>query len=335
MTQKRHSTKATHNTSIPHTCKTNCNTATRPECTCGCEGSGHQRTLAKMAIEYPRKPLDVKMGAGQKAIPFQMFLQRCFGPRSADLLSSPPKTAQAPQWAKDWPGKGTGSKSSFREQRIIDTTLHDIFLCIGNYLADGQPERGPWLDVLEQLMPAHPFGDELQHPGEESDKYSSYLWGSFMAAFADLDPQTLRQATERPGSPAAVNARGLIEKTIRRDLRFPEYRDIRYPRGRSGNNVHTIGYLLPSHSAKTIQVLSGYATKVINNGCFKDIMPQPNGPEKLRMLVCFVGCASSPQPLVPPDRRAEMPDASGRDAQSLAESQASSGRTLTDQGEPH
>mgnify|MGYP000715486220 CR=1 FL=1 len=249
-----------------------------------------------MAIRYPNGPLDIMLGEGHKKrkVSFPELLQRCFGPRSADLLSPPPKTAHAPQWAKDWPGKDTGSKTSLREKRILDTTMHDIFLCIGNYLADGQPKRDPWLKALKQLMPAHPFGDELQHPGEEPDKYSSYLWGSFMAAFADLDPQTIRQATEYPVSPAATNARNLIEKTIRRDLRSPEYRDIRYPRGKSGNNVHTIGYLLPSHSADTIQVLCDYAIQVINEECIEGIMAQTDGPGKLRMLACFVGCASSP-----------------------------------------
>lgn len=294
MTQKRHPTEATHNISIPHTCNTSCNTATEPKCTCGCEGSGHQRTLVEMAIEYPCKSPDINLGEGQENISFPMFLQRRFGPQSADLLSSPPKTAQTPQWAKGWPGKDTASKSSLREQRILDTTMHDIFLYIGNYLADGQPKRDPWLKALDQLMPAHPFRDELRHSDEEPDKYSSYLWGSFMAAFTDLDPQTIRQATEYPVSPAAANARNLIEKTIRHDLRSPEYRDIRYPRGRSGNNVHTIGYLLPSNAANTIQVLSDYAIKVINKKCIEEIMAQPNGPGKLRMLACFVGCASSP-----------------------------------------
>lgn len=296
MTRKRHPSRATHNTSTLHTCNTNCNTATGPECTCKCEGSGHQYTLAEMAIEYPCKPLEVKLGAGQKAIPFPMFLQRCFGPRSADLLSSPPKTAQAPQWAKNWPGEGTGSRSSLREKRILDTTLHDVFLCIGDYLADGQPKRDPWVDALRQLMPARPFRNSLQRTGEEPAECSSYLWGSFMAALADLDPRTIRRAAECPGSPAAANAQDLIEKTIRRDLQSPEYRDIRYPRGMSGNNVRTIGYLLPSRSAKTIQVLNGYATEVINSKYFKKVVTQPNGPEKLRMLVCFVGCVSSPSP---------------------------------------
>lgn len=80
MTRKRHPSRATHNTSTLHTCNTNCNTATQPKCTCACEGSGHQYTLAEMAIRYPNGHLDIMLSEGhkKKKVSFPMFLQRCF-----------------------------------------------------------------------------------------------------------------------------------------------------------------------------------------------------------------------------------------------------------------
>lgn len=266
-----------------------CEAASENCCTCQCGGSGHRRDLAERAIRHSQSAVDTLDAA------FPVALYELFGPLLSDLLSEPGKNdPPVPRWADGWPGASAQRKSTLCEQRLLDTTLHDVFLHIGDSLAEDGLVRDQSVQVLHRLLPCRDYG--LRNDGAEANRYASYLWGSLMAALTNVDLQSVARTIRGHGSIAAHEFRRLVGRPLEDALRSPEYRDIRYPRGVSGSHIHRIEELRPDRAftETNIRILIRFAKELFDDEGIRHLLRYPNGPEGMRALIEFAGCASSP-----------------------------------------
>lgn len=205
-----------------------CEGATTPGCSCGCLGMLHQSTVLRAAVQSP---------SALSVSDMHHTLEDLFGSSFATTGADPlPHQKCRRKWIPSATAPSTKQLLSQTEQRVVDTTLHDV---LERTFSLPAASKTGWLDLVDALTlhPPRPWnilaGQIQSAVGTQGDDGATgYFWASMLAATAIAMP---------PG--ASAPPPGAIIAAAAGD---PVLAKAQTPRARSGNRLKEIREILNS-----------------------------------------------------------------------------------------
>ncbi|WEV47274.1 hypothetical protein OZX62_03055 [Bifidobacterium sp. ESL0690] len=207
-----------------------CEAAYGQRCKCHCHGGGHRRTFVERALWSGYGP-----NHKDTYDKFSSDLDKAFGPNFKSLFDTPkenPKTEKQEiacgrrKWKILNPSKTipeTGALASQIEQRIVDTSLHDLFIMVWKLPSIPTGKLEKWKNIKKYLMPTSL--PDLP----PSNARSGFLWSAEMSAVSNL----IFKLDEVPKEEQ-------LTQLLIQELSDPRYSVIAFPRAKKAKYVNEL-----------------------------------------------------------------------------------------------